>query len=387
MVALDIFVISIHATAFESIELSLLSLTLSYAGIGAVMILGGYGLRQTRHLSWGWPFYIIGSLNIIGACMASLVIGGWTAITLLLLLAFLTLSYSWMERSLIKEKVGIPILTYLGAGAAFIGHIYLLGVCLGFESWYTWPVYTAGLCALFLAISWSLRREPLKTIYGNPMRYAGFGLIVLPLAGSIYAFVTTYTAAMVALTFAIASIAIGVDARMHRSLRLGYLCAATSLMVIWATLLAFEVLEPQAYIIPFGVTLLVVGRIERTRSRNRVFMVTTIMGLLLLTGSAFYQSLPGGAYVYAILLGFESLLAIAWGIRSHCRCYVQIGSIAFLANAIVQLGPGFIYLPRWIQIGLTGVILLGGGMAALFKREEILNTRQRLSNEWRQWNP
>jgi len=64
-----------------------------------------------------------------------------------------------------------------------------------------------------------------------------------------------------------------------------------------------------------------------------------------------------------------------------------VGGLALIANAIAQLGPGFVELPRWIQLGVTGGILLGGGLAALFKREQILATRQRLTEEWRQWEP
>jgi hypothetical protein len=61
--------------------------------------------------------------------------------------------------------------------------------------------------------------------------------------------------------------------------------------------------------------------------------------------------------------------------------------VTLIANAIAQLGPGFVELPRWIQIGVTGGILLGGGLVTLFKREQILAARQRLTKEWRQWEP
>jgi hypothetical protein len=130
-----------------------------------------------------------------------------------------------------------------------------------------------------------------------------------------------------------------------------------------------------------------IGWYERTREEYLLYKILTYAGLILLMGTAFIQSIPRGAYTYAILVGIEGLIAVVWGVRTHCRCYVQVGGLALIANAVVQLGPGFIYLPRWIQIGLTGAILLGGGMAALFKREQILNTRQRITDEWRQWNP
>jgi hypothetical protein len=103
--------------------------------------------------------------------------------------------------------------------------------------------------------------------------------------------------------------------------------------------------------------------------------------------SALIQSLPAGAYEYAILLGVESLAAVLWGIRYRLRSFVQLGGLALIANGIIQFGPAFIELPRWVQLGTTGIILFGSGMAALFKREQIISVHQALKEEWRQFNP
>jgi hypothetical protein len=46
-----------------------------------------------------------------------------------------------------------------------------------------------------------------------------------------------------------------------------------------------------------------------------------------------------------------------------------------------------IALSGWIQLGLVGTILFGGGLLALVKREELLVARRRLTEEWRQWAP
>jgi len=158
-------------------------------------------------------------------------------------------------------------------------------------------------------------------------------------------------------------------------------------VVIWAVLMEFDVSELQAYVIPLGLALLGTGWNERLRKAGASYRVPTLLGLIVLMGSAFVQSLPRGAFVYALLLGVESLAALGWGVRTRLRGYVQLGALALIANAIAQLGPGFVELPRWIQLGVTGSILLGGGLAALFKREQIFSARQRLVEEWRQWQP
>jgi hypothetical protein len=106
---------------------------------------------------------------------------------------------------------------------------------------------------------------------------------------------------------------------------------------------------------------------------------------LILMGSAFFQSLD--FVLYAVLLLVESLAALAWGVRTHSRGYVQLGLLSLVANGVAQLGPGFVELPRWIQLGLIGVILLGGGLGALFRREQILTTRRAIVTEWKRWEP
>ena len=42
-------------------------------------------------------------------------------------------------------------------------------------------------------------------------------------------------------------------------------------------------------------------------------------------------------------------------------------------------------MPRWIQIGAIGTLLLGGGLAALLRRDQILTTRHALGEEWKSW--
>jgi hypothetical protein len=106
--------------------------------------------------------------------------------------------------------------------------------------------------------------------------------------------------------------------------------------------------------------------------------------LIVLMGSAFYQSL--GAVLYAALLMVESLAALAWGMRIHSRGYVQLGVLALIANAVAQFGPGFVSLSRWVQLGVIGTILLGGGLFALFQREKLLATRKRFTDEWKRWD-
>jgi hypothetical protein len=265
----------------------------------------------------------------------------------------------------------------------FIGHFYLLHAIAGERAGDIFPPFSAGLCAISVALAWLIKRESVTEIYAIPLRLAGLFLMVIPMVGILVIF----DPLLGAVTFGIASITYLGDALLRRVLNLAYVGLCAVVVTVWAILLTFDISEPQAFIIPLGFVLLGVGWYERVRMGGRLYRLLSILGLLVLLGSAFIQSVFQDAHVYAVLLLIESLVFIGWGIGTHSRCFVQLGGLALAANTIVQLGPGFIDLPRWIQIGITGGILLGGGLAALFKREEILSRRRELTDEWRQWSP
>jgi hypothetical protein len=191
--------------------------------------------------------------------------------------------------------------------------------------------------------------------------------------------------ALAAVTFGICGVALAADAAVRRLLNLAYLAMSAFTVVVWALLQVAKVSEPQAYVIPLGLELLAVGWNERGQGRRWRYQLATRIGLVILMGSAFVQSTAAASY--ALLLLGESLAAFYLGVRTRSRGYVQLALLSLILNAIAQIGPAFAALDRWIQIGAVGVILLGGGMAALFRRERILTARHAISDEWKRWEP
>ena len=368
------------------------ALTISYAALGLALSLGGHSLRRAGQKRWVWPLYLVGVIDLAGAYVAGLIIGlwlsdEWLTIGVSAVLAAILLTYAWIERASFVGRRIPPVLTYLGIGVVFVGHFYVIGVAGGSRVWDVWSGYTAGLCALFVALAWFLRHEPLTSIYAAPLRRAGLWLMAVPMAGSAYIALVVRVPLVGAVTFAVAGVVYAVEAWLRRKLSLAYLSIGALVVVVWTVLMAFDVSEPQAYIVPLGLALLGIGWNERLRGRGVSYRTLTLLGLVVLMGSAFVQALPRRAYGYALLLAVESLAALGWGTRTRSRGYVTVGGLALIANAVAQFGPGFVELPRWVQIGVTGAILLGGGLAALFKREQILSARQRLAEEWRRWEP
>jgi hypothetical protein len=383
LIALDLAVLAANRVFYSPDSPLEPALAISYAFLGAATVIGGLFLRRAGRDPWGWPLYLIGTINLIFAYITALIIGGWLAVGLSAVIAILTLAFSWAERDLFEALMLPPLLTYLGAGVIFVGAFFVLDSIAGNRALEVWPVVSAGLCGVYIGLSWLLRREPLSQVYAVPLRYTGLGLMFIPMV----AVVVLFDPILGAVTFAIAGISYAVDAVLRRARQTAYLAAGAFVMVIWAVLLALDVGEPLAYAVPLGLGLLAVGWNERRNDRTKTYMLPSMLGLAIITGTTFIQSISQPQGYYALLLLAESIVALLWGIRYRVRCYCQIAALAFLANAIVQLGPGLLDLSRWIQIAIIGVILFGGGLLALFKREKILDSRQRVVGQWRQFGP
>jgi len=373
------------------------ALTIAYALLVVVLLLTGIGLRRLNRPLWAWPVLSFAALDVAGTYLFSLVLGGWLPVALSAGYAALAFWLAWAEDQVFATSKLPPMLTYLGVIFTFIGHFYALAYAG--MAWTAWPPITAGVCALLVVVSWLFRQGLPGRIYGTPIHRMGLALMLIPL---LWIALVTNTevhhmftplessiqwpySLIQLITFAIASCVYFADGAIRRNPLLGYLGGGALVVAIWSGLMYYQVSELQAYVLPLGLGLVLVGWNERRIGRLESYRWATLFGLLLLMGSAFYQSFE--APVYAALLLVESVLALGLGIRIHSRGYVIVGGLALVANALVQFGPAFIELDRWIQIGVIGSLLLGGGLLALFRRDQIITTRRRFTEDWKKWQP
>jgi hypothetical protein len=381
LLALDLVVLGANRAAYDLSTPLEPAMIISYAISGGALLLAGLVLRKRKHSHWAWVFYFFGAADLFLAYISGLVYGGWLAVGMSATMAVFLLVFAWLERDPWDQLEVPPVLTYLGlcvlpGGLAFL--LYALG---GMATLGHWPAYMAGLCALYVALGWLLRYDPLGPIYGLPLEHAGLALIAIPLIGAL----NTFDPVLDAITFAIAGLTLAAEAIRRKLLLMAYLAAAAFIVVIWAVLSAFEVTEPLAYVAPLAIGLLGLGWSERRQGRHTNYMAPTLLGLVALMGTTFVRSVMEPDGYFGLILLLESILAIAWGMAQRVRCYIQAAGIALIANAIVQLGPGFMDLTRWIQIALIGAVLLSSGLLALFKREEILVARHKATGEWRRF--
>jgi hypothetical protein len=321
----------------------------------------------------------LSAIPVLGSISLTLFGSGPIAAVVTLAIASLTYGFDGTLRR-------VRWLAWLTVAVVFVGHFFVLAA-VGIGLMDIWPIATAAVCAAFVALARLLRGDWLAELYGVPLRWGGLTLMYIPLLGAVGLWLIDDRAVLLAVTFAIAGLTYLADGALRRVLWLAYLGIGALVVVVWGVLMALDVQEPQAYVFPVGLTLLGIGWNERRYGRSLPYQGCMVPGMAVLMGTAFIQSLAPDGWPYALLLVAESIAAIAWGVWRHLKRCVQVGGVALLANGVAQLGPALVELSGWIQIGLTGTILLAVGMLALLKREEILATRQRLTEEWRQWEP
>jgi hypothetical protein len=327
-------------------------------------------------LRWAWPLYLFAVLNLGSACGLSLFLDQPLPILFLFGLAGLAFGLTWVDRDTLARFKLPAAPTYVSLGLLFIGHFYLLDFIWGRTDTGGWTVLTAALCAAFVLLSWTLPHKPLRVLYGSPLRWSGLVLMAAPLVGLLA--VSNPLIGMT--TLAIAGTIYALDGLRQRWTYQVYLGSAALVGIVWYLLDYLQIDEAQAYIIPLGLWLVALGSIERYRHASTGYLLFTLSGSILMLGSAFIQSFD--AVGYAILLALESVLVLGWGIAVRSRGYVYLGLVALFAAGLIQFGQAFIELPRFVQIGLIGLILLGGGLAVLFLKDRLLEAHRTWREKW-----
>jgi len=140
--------------------------------------------------------------------------------------------------------------------------------------------------------------------------------------------------------------------------------AAVALMLgAWSLewLLVWGLREVQWYVVPTGIYLLLISYVEWKTGGERGKALTRWLdrvALLLLLGSAFWQSLGDHGGWYALLMGIECLLIIWWGSARRLRRFLYIGVAGMTLNVFGQLIDPLLSVNRWIVFGVGGTILV-----------------------------
>jgi hypothetical protein len=165
----------------------------------------------------------------------------------------------------------------------------------------------------------------------------------------------------------------------HRRLRLAYL-AVGMLLAAWL-LHAFYIqqwdgaAQVQWYAVPAGLYLLGIGYLEAQRGNKTLARWLDYLGVLLMMGSLFWQTLLFG-WRYALMLGVEGFAAFWWGSARRLRRFLYAGMMGVILATTAQLINSLRSINQWIVFGIIGLLVVVAAIVIERKLEDIKAWRE-----------
>ena len=385
-------------------SLGFLPVTVATAAMGlAVEHRRGEGSPLGRAWWSGWsrPFYLLLAVDLIAGQVAALSAsepGAVVTIVHALLLA--TLATAWANRVLpaVAASLGIAglwqALSWAGVpstgypvGLALLALGYgLIGYGLRALRQGTGEETAAGRRAAvwLLPLEWiSLGLSGVALVAGlvlgvDIVRLVVQAVLRLPFIASVH----SAELRMAMWVLAVVGLLYLATAVVHRWRALGY-GALAMLLAAWALWWRFfvEMSQFQWYAVPAGLYLFFIGWSEWRSGNHRLGQWVDRAGMLVWLGSSWWQSLSGldDSWPYALLMGVEGLLLIAWGSARRQKQLLYAGMVAVILDVVTQSIEPLLTVNRWIVFGLAGILLVS--LAVLVERR--LEHIRRLSADLR----
>jgi hypothetical protein len=171
---------------------------------------------------------------------------------------------------------------------------------------------------------------------------------------------------------------------VRKRVRLGYL-AFGMLLAGWF-LYAFYIniwdnlKQLQWHALPAGLYLLGIGFVEWLSANKDLARWLDYLGILLMVGSLFWQTLVFGWW-FALLLGGEGLVAFWWGSARRLRRFFYAGMAGVVLAGLGQLLNALQEVNQWITFGLIGILLVA--LAIIVERRlDTIKTWQQVLETW-----
>jgi len=273
--------------------------------------------------------------------------GNWEGLTVTII--YLAISITVAQ---ISKYRFVP---YATMGLVLTFNIFVVGLIGG-----SWPARATGWALQGLAFWWIAKgivfisKDGIKydlSLWVNPLENSSTRTAIF--AGA-FAFITlaakilgigTFDADLIVPTSVIAILGflyLG-KAITERNVLSGYLAAAALLFSWYIQLIERDLsqIEIQLYTIPAGLYLLSLGYLENRRKilTYKLAMACNILGVIILGGSAFIQSIiasNGTELIFVLLAGFEGMLLTIWGIFSKSKISFTAGVLTFVINIFYQ---------------------------------------------------
>ena len=287
---------------------------------------------------------------------------GWPAVWSLALLAVVALSvaaaYAVAARTESRHAFWSPLHT-AAVSVATVATVLDAGTVAA------WRSVSASGCGLAASVAagalLGLTAVPLRT--ARPVRgtvQVVAGAAALPALGLAAGDRNLLWVALLAVGVGVALVATTPERRQAGWVS-GLLLAASS----WVRLALADVTAPEAYTVPSGVALLVVGFVRRRKEPAYGSWRAYGSGLALVLVPSLLRAVTDAGDLRPLLLALAALLVLALGVRYRLQAPLALGALVLGIDAVVQLAPYLVALyeavPRWVAIGLIGLALLGAG--------------------------
>ncbi len=142
----------------------------------------------------------------------------------------------------------------------------------------------------------------------------------------------------------------------------GVLLAASS----WVRLVLSDVDAPEAYTVPAGAALLVLGYLRRRRDPGYGSWQAYGSGLSLVLVPSLLRAVTDSGNARPLLLAVVAAAVVAAGAARRLQAPLLLGAAVLAVDALVQLAPYLVeayqVVPRWVTIGSLGLLLLVAGV-------------------------
>lgn len=144
-----------------------------------------------------------------------------------------------------------------------------------------------------------------------------------------------------------------------------------------------SVTQLQYYVLPVGLTCMILAWIERRHLNNRTAPLLEALGLIIVIGTTLLQSFDFqtvgiDSTIYGIWLIVECVAILGYGAANRLRYYF-FGSITVLVIEVVSLSVDPIRAAdKWLVLGVTGLFLVVVALLLERKREAVI----KLSKDW-----
>ncbi len=160
------------------------------------------------------------------------------------------------------------------------------------------------------------------------------------------------------------------DFYLRKRPNFGYITSALAMFSYIWQIHYLGITENLAYTIPLGVYFLILAYTRKIKDDEKNRNTLDLLGMFFLLTPSFFLSFGSEAMKYSVTLGLMGIILLAAGITLSNKFY-RYGGVAGIVLAVFPQTYNYILaLPRWVGIGIVGILFLSVAMYLLIKRKE-----------------